>query len=88
MARRKPIRGLDRKGRPFKLTPRRRQSILKAQKISSRKRHVRPKDTVQYWVAKGIKKGGNAATLGAAGVIVNVAEAHGIAKRRYLNRRG
>jgi hypothetical protein len=72
----------------YKLTPKRRQSILKAQKISARKRHVRPKDTVQYWVAKGIKKGGNAATFGAAGIIADVAEAHGVAKRRYLKRRG
>lgn len=71
----------------YRLTPRRRQSILRAQKISARKRHVRPKDTVQYWIAKGVKKAGNKATLGVAGMIVNLQEAHESGKKRRKRKR-
>lgn len=70
----------------YKLTPRRRQSILKAQRISARKKAIRPKDTVGYWVAKGVRKAGNKATLGVAGHIVELQEGYQKVKRR--RRRG
>lgn len=56
---------------PFRLTPRRRQSIIKAQRISARKRKVRGSDTVGYWVAKGVRRGTSKATMGASSMIAN-----------------
>lgn len=50
----------------YRLTPKRRASIIKAQRISARKRKksVRGKDTVGYWAAKGVKKTASVATMG------------------------
>lgn len=58
----------------YKLTPKRKQSILKASRISAQRRRSRglSKNTVGYWIAKGVRKGGDKATLGVAGMVVSL----------------
>lgn len=60
MAKRRRSRGR------YKLTPRRRANIIRAQKISAikRKKRIRGKDTVGYWAAKGVKKTASVSTMG------------------------
>lgn len=70
----------------YKLTSRRRSSILKAQRISARKRK-NSKDTVGYWIGRGVKKVGNKATLGVAGQIADLKELNDAAVRAKKRRR-
>jgi hypothetical protein len=71
----------------YRLTPKRRQSILKAQRISARKKHTSAKNQVGYWIAKGVRRAGNKATLGVAGMIVNLKEINDIENRKRRRRR-
>lgn len=72
---RRPLYGIAKNGVSFRgtgryvLTPKRRTSILKAQRVSSRKRKLRGNDTVGYWLAKGVRRGASKATFGASSSI-------------------
>jgi hypothetical protein len=70
----------------YKLTPKRRSSILKAQRISARKRK-NSKDTVGYWIARGARMAGNKGTLGVAGMVADLKELNDAAVRSKKRRR-
>lgn len=52
-----------------RMTAARRRQIQLAQMVSVRKRKMRAKDTVGYWVAKGVRKVASTATFGVSGML-------------------
>jgi len=72
--------------KPYKLTPKRKQSLIKAARISAQRRHSRSagvsKGNVGYWIAKGVKKAGDKSTLGVAGMVVSLKELNDQGRRR------
>lgn len=52
-----------------RMTAARRRQIQLAQLASARKRKFRAKDTVGYWVAKGVRKVASKATFGVSGML-------------------
>lgn len=68
----------------YKLTPKRKQSILKAARISAQRRRSKgiSKNTVGYWIAKGVRKGGDKATLGVAGYVVSLKDLNNASRRK------
>lgn len=85
---RRPLYGIAKNGVSFRgtgryvLTPKRRTSILKAQRVSSRKRKLRAHDTVGWWLAKGVKRGASKATFGASGAIAEFLETAKASKKK------
>lgn len=56
-----------------RMTAARRRQIQLAQMMSARKRKLRSKDTVGYWVAKGVRKVASQATFGISGMLTEFA---------------
>lgn len=58
------------------LSPRQRITILRAQRVSARRRKGRrsgrAKNNVSYWIGKGVKTVGKKATLGVAGYVADL----------------
>lgn len=53
-----------------RMTPARRAALRRAQLASARKRKgKRDKDTIGYWVAKGVRKVASKATFGISGML-------------------
>lgn len=52
------------------MTAARKRALRKAQLASARKRKKRAKDTLGYWVAKGIRKAASHATFGLSGMLL------------------
>lgn len=65
-----------------RMTAARRRQIQLAQLASARKRKMRAKDGLGYWVAKGVRKVASTATMGASSALTEFMEGVQVHKRR------
>lgn len=54
-----------------RMTAARKRALRKAQLASARKRRKRSKDSLGYWIAKGVRKAASKATFGLSGMLIN-----------------
>lgn len=65
-----------------KMTAARRRALRKAQLASARKRKGRAKDSLGYWMAKGVRKVASKATFGISGMLTEFARRPAKKKRK------
>lgn len=64
------------------MTAARRRALRKAQLASARKRKGRAKDSLGYWMAKGVRKVASKATFGISGMLIEFSRKPAKKKRK------